>query len=231
MVFYYLQIPNLRIVFQIHLTEVIKPKIKVIRYSDFCSALNKLPFVEFDYSGISSAANDYATKSAEAAANKDEYKSISDAFNEGMSTFDTFQDGWASDAFNSGASWGDGVADAVSNFSLSDVFGSTDTPSVGDYTSGFSNAIDSRGLSDGVGSIADDTGSIKDTIDITSEDLKYLRDIAEQEAVNRYTTADITVNQTNNNNISSYMDLDGIITGLSDAVDEAVDIMTEGVHD
>lgn len=87
-----------------------------------CSALNKLPFVEFDYSGISSAADDYAAKASEAAGNKEDYQSISDAFNEGFTTFDAFQDGWASDAFNAGAAWGDGIADKVSNFSLSDVF-------------------------------------------------------------------------------------------------------------
>ena len=82
-----------------------------------CSALNKLPFVEFDYSGISSAADDYAAKASEAAGNKEDYQSISDAFNEGFTTFDAFQDGWASDAFNAGAAWGDGIADKVSNFS------------------------------------------------------------------------------------------------------------------
>ena len=87
-----------------------------------CAALNKLPFVEFDYSGISSAADDYAAKASEAAGNKEDYQSISDAFNEGFTTFDAFQDGWASDAFNAGAAWGDGIADKVSNFSLSDVF-------------------------------------------------------------------------------------------------------------
>ena len=106
-----------------------------------CSALNKLPFVEFDYSGISSAADDYAAKASEAAGNKEDYQSISDAFNEGFTTFDAFQDGWASDAFNAGAAWGDGIADKVSNFSLSDVFGQTDIPNVGDYTSGFNDAI------------------------------------------------------------------------------------------
>ena len=95
-----------------------------------CSALNKLPFVEFDYSGISSAADDYAAKASEAAGNKEDYQSISDAFNEGFTTFDAFQDGWASDAFNAGAAWGDGIADKVSNFSLSDVFGQTDIPNV-----------------------------------------------------------------------------------------------------
>ena len=106
-----------------------------------CAALNKLPFVEFDYSGISSAADDYAAKASEAAGNKEDYQSISDAFNEGFTTFDAFQDGWASDAFNAGAAWGDGIADKVSNFSLSDVFGQTDIPNVGDYTSGFNDAI------------------------------------------------------------------------------------------
>ena len=78
-----------------------------------CAALNKLPFVEFDYSGISAKADEYAAKAAEAEGNKQDYKSIGDAFNEGMSTFDTFQDGWASDAFSAGAAWGDGVADSV----------------------------------------------------------------------------------------------------------------------
>lgn len=62
-----------------------------------CAALNKLPFVEFDYSGISSAADDYAAKASEAAGNKEDYQSISDAFNEGFTTFDAFQDGWASE--------------------------------------------------------------------------------------------------------------------------------------
>lgn len=158
-----------------------------------CAALNKLPFVEFDYSGISSAADDYAAKASEAAGNKEDYQSISDAFNEGFTTFDAFQDGWASDAFNAGAAWGDGVADKVSNFSLSDVFGQTDIPNVGDYTSGFSDAIANSGVGDGIGNIDDNTGKIKDSLDITEEDLKYLRDIAEQEAINRFTTAEINV--------------------------------------
>lgn len=197
-----------------------------------CEALNKLPFVEFDYSGITSAADDYAAKAAEAAGNKEDYKSISDAFNDGFNTFDTFQDGWASDAFNAGASWGDGVADAVSNFSLSDLFGGTDIPNVDDYTSGFDDAIASSGMGDNLGDIAGDTGSIKDAMDITEEDLKYLRDIAEQEAINRYTTAEIKVDMSGmQNTVNSGDDIDGFMTKLTDSVNEAVDNMTEGVHE
>lgn len=193
-----------------------------------CAALNKLPFVEFDYSGISSAADDYAAKASEAAGNKEDYQSISDAFNEGFTTFDAFQDGWASDAFNAGAAWGDGVADKVSNFSLSDVFGQTDIPNVGDYTSGFSDAIANSGVGDGIGNIDDNTGKIKDSLEVSEDELKYLRDIAEQEAINRFTTAEVTINQTNNNNVSSDTDLDGFITALDDAMGEAIESITEG---
>ena len=197
-----------------------------------CAALNKLPFVEFDYSGISSAADDYAAKASEAAGNKEDYQSISDAFNEGFTTFDAFQDGWASDAFNAGAAWGDGVADKVSNFSLSDVFGKTDIPNVGDYTSGFADAIANSGVGDGIGNIDDNTGKIKDSLEVSEEDLKYLRDIAEQEAINRFTTAEINVDMSGmQNTVNSGDDIDGFMTKLTDSVNEAVDNMTEGVHE
>lgn len=197
-----------------------------------CSALNKLPFVEFDYSGISSAADDYAAKASEAAGNKEDYQSISDAFNEGFTTFDAFQDGWASDAFNAGAAWGDGIADKVSNFSLSDVFGQTNIPNVGDYTSGFNDAIANSGVGDSIGNIDDNTGKIKDSLEVSEEDLKYLRDIAEQEAINRFTTAEINVDMSGmQNTVNSGDDIDGFMTKLTDSVNEAVDNMTEGVHE
>ena len=64
----------------------------------------------------------------------------------------------------------------------------------------------------------------------TAEELSYLRDIAEQETVNRFTTAEVRIEQINHNNISSALDLDGILSGLTDAVDEAAGIITEGVH-
>lgn len=77
-------------------------------------ALNKLPFVDFDFSGISNAASDYAAKSKAAAESKQEYQDVGQAFEKGMSTFDAFSDGWAGKAFKAGAKWGDGVSDKVS---------------------------------------------------------------------------------------------------------------------
>lgn len=193
-----------------------------------CAALNKLPFVEFDYSGIISAADDYASKAAEAAGNKEDYKSIGDAFNEGMSTFDTFQDGWAADAFNAGASWGDGVADKVSGmFSMDniDLTGGVDTSML---SNDFANNAAQTAAN--TADTADSAGRIADSVDISKENLKYLRDIAETEAINRFTTAEIEVTMNNNNTVSSDMDIDGMVDHLSAGVLEAMEQAAEGVH-
>ena len=42
-----------------------------------------------------------------------------------------------------------------------------------------------------IGNTAENTQAIKDSLDISSEDLKYLRDLAEQEVINRFTTAEL----------------------------------------
>lgn len=130
-------------------------------------------------------------------------------------------------AFESGYAAGEGIESAVENFSFSDIFGGTDIPNPDDYAY----ALDNSGVGSGIGDIAGNTGSIADSMAITEEEMKYLRDIAEQEAINRYTTAEITINQTNNNNVNKDVDLDGFVSGLTDAVNEAVDIITEGVHE
>ena len=193
-----------------------------------CAALNKLPFVEFDYSGISSKADEYAAKATEAEGNKQDYKSIGNAFNEGMSTFDTFQDGWASDAFSTGAAWGDGVADSVSNM----FSGGMDNINLtgGVDTSFLDSSNFAHNVGNGIADTADNTGKIADSVEISSENLKYLRDIAETEAINRFTTAEIQVTMNNNNNVSSDTDIDGMVDSLSAGVLEAMEQAAEGVH-
>lgn len=66
-------------------------------------------------------------------------------------------------------------------------------------------------------------------VSVSDEQLKYLRDIAEQDVINRFTTAEIAVTMTNNNNVSSSMDLDGMISSLTDGVREAMAFAAEGV--
>lgn len=188
--------------------------------AQIAEALSQLPFVEFDASGISNAAANYANKAAEAAGNKKDYKNVADAFYEGGTTFDAFQDGWAKDAYESGAKWGDNVSNKVS-----DAWNKA-TGGGGSYGAGTAQQI-----ANNTGSAADSAGKIADAVDISNENLKYLRDAAEQEAINRFTTAEVKVEMTNNNNVSSDTDIDGMITKLANGVSEALETVAEGVHE
>ena len=72
--------------------------------------------------------------------------------------------------------------------------------------------------------IAGDTQSLAGSTDKTTEELAYLRDIAEQEAINRFTTAEVKIDMTGmTNRIDSNLDIDGFVDALSTAA--------EGVHD
>lgn len=188
-----------------------------------CAALNKLPFVEFDYSGISAKADEYAAKSAEAYGSVEEYQNIGDAFTKGYNTFDTFTDGWASDAFKAGVSWGDGVADKVSSFFD---FGGGGTGGT-DLGSGF----DLSSIADNTGLTADNTGKTADALAVTEEQLEYLRDIAERDAINRFTTAEVKIDMTGmTNRIDGSADLDGVISQLTEGFTAALVTAAEGVH-
>lgn len=199
--------------------------------SGICAALNKLPFVSFDYSGITAAAEEYAGKSAEAYGSVEEYTNVGDAFKSGMGTFDTFKDGWASDAFAAGSAWGDGVADKVSG--LFDYEAGTIDDFVTD--TGYAMDGDTGYAMDGIGSdtadIADSTGGMAKSLDVSNEQLQYLRDIAERDAINRFTTAEVKIDMTGmNNRIEGSADLDGVISQLTDGFAEALVTAAEGVH-
>lgn len=199
-----------------------------------CEALNKLPFVDFDYSGITNAASDYAAKAAEASGNIQDFVSIGDAFNEGMSTFDTWQDGWVGDAFNAGANWGDGVAsgisDAVGGLFDMDLGAATDYGASGLGTGGYGDfAMDD--LLGNTGQTAANTGAAADALSTSTEELEYLRDIAERDAINRFTTAEVRIDMTGmTNRIEGGADLDGVISTLTDGFTEALLTAAEGVH-
>lgn len=86
-----------------------------------------------------------------------------------------------------------------------------------------------EGIYGNTGDTAANTAATADAIEYTDEDLKYLRDIAEREAINRYTTAQITVEQHNENHISKDTDLDGIMEAWTADFAEKLDISGEGV--
>lgn len=89
-------------------------------------------------------------------------------------------------------------------------------------------------LLSGVDGIGKDTGSIAgsvdDAMDLSEEELDVLRKLAERDVINRFTTAEIRVDMTNNNNINSEMDLDGIVTHLSNKLYDELGVVASGVH-
>ena len=78
--------------------------------------------------------------------------------------------------------------------------------------------------------IADNTAQIADDVSVSSDDIKLLRDIAERQVINKYTTAEVKVEMVNHNNISNEMDLDGVVNLLEAKVTEALVTSAEGVH-
>lgn len=134
-------------------------------------------------------------------------------------------------AWDAGYSFGEGIDESIANFDPSSLFdtnvpGADDYANLSDYGSGIG------GIGSGVDDIAGNTGKIADGMEITEEDLKYLRDIAEQEAINRFTTAEIHIDQSGmQNTINKDTDIDGVISMMTDAANEAVDRIAEGVHE
>lgn len=78
---------------------------------------------------------------------------------------------------------------------------------------------------------AENTAAMADSMSISEEDLAYMRDIAEREAINRFTTAEVKIDMTGmTNRIDSNVDLDGVLTTLTDGFAEAIEVAAEGVH-
>ena len=87
------------------------------------------------------------------------------------------------------------------------------------------------GVADNIGKTAGNTAAAAGALAETKENLEYLRDIAEQEAINRFTTAEIKVDYSGmTNQISSNMDLDNVLDALTVKFVEAVQMGAEGVH-
>lgn len=77
--------------------------------------------------------------------------------------------------------------------------------------------------------IATNTGVTADSVEMSGEDMKYLRDISERDNINRYTTAEISMKMTNHNKIDSKQDIDGIVSHIENKMYESMLVMAEGV--
>ena len=130
-------------------------------------------------------------------------------------------------AFDLGYKFGEGIEDTIG--------GLFKTPTLDEMGLDSLNAFDLGNTLDGVygntGDTAANTAAAADTLDYMDEDLAWMKDIAEREAINRYTTAEIKVEQHNENHISKDTDLDGVMEAFCFDFAEKLDVSAEGVHE
>lgn len=127
-----------------------------------------------------------------------------------------------SGAWDTGYDFGQGIDDKIGG-----MFDASGLDSMGAFD--LSNTLD--GIYGNTGDTAANTAATADALDIAEEDLAYLRDIAEREAINRFTTAEIKVEQHNENHISKDADLDGIMDAWANDFAEKLEVSEEGVHE
>lgn len=152
--------------------------------------------------------------------------------------FDRFNYGKAWDA---GYKWGDKLETNIKDkFDISkmaeDAKKKLGLDDLWDKKYGLGDGFGSAGLNSplndaakGAKDTAGNTAKMAKTMDKSQEDLKYLRDIAEQETINRFTGVNIKIDMNNTNNISKDNDLDGIVNVLTEKLNDAMAVSAEGI--
>lgn len=217
--------------------------------------------IQIDTSGLEGQLNWIAGQKSTLEGEKIEYEDLAAAWEKGMNTYEyedvgaaskrygeSFQDGWVQNAYAEGSAAGAGIKNQIGDlFSFSFGSGSTggSAGTLADYgisDSGFGTSSGTYGSAGGLsdtdaydtgslGAISGDTAAIRENTARSEEDLSLLREIAEREAINRFTTAEVKVDMTGmNNTIHSDMDIDGFITIFTDRFAEALTATAEGVH-
>ncbi|HBH0878287.1 TPA: tape measure protein [Clostridioides difficile] len=152
--------------------------------------------------------------------------------------YDRFNYGKAWDA---GYKWGDKLETNIKDkFDISkiaeDAKKKLGLDDLWDKKYGLGDGIGSAGLNSPLGDAAKgakdtagNTAKMAKTMDKSQEDLKYLRDIAEQEVINRFTGVNIKIDMNNTNNINSEADVDGIVNVLTEKLNDAMVVSAEGI--
>lgn len=116
-------------------------------------------------------------------------------------------------AYNSGYNWGSNLGKKFQ-----------------DITENLGNSLASGGLGDLINDIANNTADTASNTNLTNENLEYLRNLAERDTINRFTTSEIKVEMINNNSIASDLDIDGVVNVLTDKLNEQLAMQVDGVY-
>ena len=136
-------------------------------------------------------------------------------------------------AFDMGYNFGEGIDNKISgmfDFPGADSMGAGSGLDLGGGMGQYNLGNAANDIAGSSADTAGNTAAMADTLDYMEEDLKYMLDIAEREAINRFTTAEIKVEQHNENHIDGDTDLDGIMDAWATDFAEKLDISEEGVN-
>lgn len=189
--------------------------------NNFINLLNKIPGVsisaiqEVTFGTTAQMENDAAKRAREA-----DLQNYRNQLEAGMAARDAALERMKSDAW-------DAAAKRQAEISAAQAANAAKAAQDNDFSSMFNNAEAMKNLAD----TAANTSKMANSMEMSEESLEYLRDIAEQEVINRFTTAEIKVEMGGiTNNVNSEMDLDGIVDYLAEGLYEAMQVAAEGVH-
>lgn len=182
--------------------------------ADIAAALSKLPFLNFDASGIVNTATRFADQQAQAdadiEANKAAMTDLSAAFTEAYNSVGAFEDGWASDAYDAGYQWGNRIVEGIGD-NMTNIAGMFDTSSM-DYSAAIPSTVVDGGNLDSVGSIGSD-------VNISDEDIKLLRDMTARDYLLQLQTITPVANVTFGD-VRETADVGKIVEVIEQMVDE-----------
>lgn len=198
--------------------------LKVI--SIIAEKLSVLPFITFDAAGLSTAAGAYATemaaKAKEAAENSiPDFQDVGAAWDKGFNTYEYLN---LNDAYNQGYEVGQNLANKLKNiFSPGEDDENDKSKDYSDFLNGL------EAINNNTDATAGNTADIADALEITEEDLKYLRDIAEREVIDRTVLKSVTIDMSGmTNKVENMQDLDGIGAYLAKSLRQQMEVSMEG---
>lgn len=174
-----------------------------------CEALNKLPFIEFDYSGITDKANKYAATAAATADVKLDYTDVGSAWDKGWNSIDFID---FDDAFEAGYYLGDKY------------LGGEDTDSYAVDTGAFDRTTNPTGTEDDPIHT-----NVDNDVNIADEDLQLMRDVAEARYVQNFVTLTPTV-QVSGNTINEKVDVEYVVSEIENRLTNEIVSSAEGVY-
>lgn len=221
------------------------------KIADLCNTVLGIFKINIDTSGLEKNLEKYRNAKKKTESDKIDYQDIGDAWNKGFNTydadignawnkgfntFDTFEKGWGSQAFSSGYKTGENIQNSMNLSSITDSLkkglntANANNGAINNVNTPGTTGTATSNIPANTAATAANTKDTADAVTATNDNLKYLRQIAEQEVINRFTTAEIKVDMQNNNTVSSAADLDSISNYLRTSIEEQMVAMAEGVH-